>query len=238
MPRGPLLFFPFVIVAAFGLLLLLLFLFVLIQVGLVTVAFSKLGLTTGQAFLVLLATLLGSGVNLPVHRSNRLVKVPAALGPGAPALRRRYRPFPDPWAGEELREQIIAVNVGGCLVPCLLSLYFLSQTGLSAGLLLALAAVTLACHQLARPVPGVGIAIPVLLPPLIAAASALLLAPPGQSAHVAYVSGSLGTLLGADVLRLVRAGPGDFPDAPVLSIGGAGTFDGVFLTGVIAVLLA
>lgn len=238
MSRGPLLYLPVVVLAALGLFLLLVFLFLLIQIGLITVAFSKLGLSTGQAFLVLLATLLGSGVNLPVHRSKRLVKVPTAPGPDVPTLHRHYRPFPPPWAGEELREQVIAVNVGGCLVPCLLSLYFLSQTGPSVGLALALAAVTLVCHQLARPVAGVGIAIPVFLPPLAAAASALLLAPPGQSAHVAYMAGCLGTLLGADVLRLLRSGPADFPDAPVLSIGGAGTFDGVFLTGVIAVLLA
>jgi uncharacterized membrane protein len=73
-----------------------------------------------------------------------------------------------------------------------------------------------------------------LLPPLIAAGVALLLAfrraPP-----VAYVSGSMGTLIGADVLNLsqvARLG------APVVSIGGAGTFDGVFLTGIIAGLLA
>ena len=54
-------------------------------------------------------------------------------------------------------------------------------------------------------------------------------------AAVAYVSGSLGTLIGADLLNLGRIqGLG----APVMSIGGAGTFDGIFLTGVVAVLLA
>ena len=52
---------------------------------------------------------------------------------------------------------------------------------------------------------------------------------------LAYVGGSLGTLIGADLLNLgVVRGLG----APVASIGGAGTFDGIFLTGVLAVLLA
>jgi uncharacterized membrane protein len=45
----------------------------------------------------------------------------------------------------------------------------------------------------------------------------------------------LGTLIGADLLNL---GIVSQLEAPMLSIGGAGTFDGVFLTGILAVLLA
>jgi uncharacterized membrane protein len=45
----------------------------------------------------------------------------------------------------------------------------------------------------------------------------------------------LGTLIGADLMNL---GSIQGLHAPVLSIGGAGTFDGVFLTGILAVLLA
>ena len=56
-----------------------------------------------------------------------------------------------------------------------------------------------------------------------------------QAAPPAYISGSLGTLIGADLLNLDKLqGLG----APVASIGGAGTFDGVFLTGIAAVLIA
>jgi uncharacterized membrane protein len=52
---------------------------------------------------------------------------------------------------------------------------------------------------------------------------------------LAYISGSLGTLIGADLLNLNNIqGLG----APVASIGGAGTFDGIFVTGILAVLLA
>jgi uncharacterized membrane protein len=64
---------------------------------------------------------------------------------------------------------------------------------------------------------------------------AVLLVARANVAAVAYVSGTLGTLIGADLLNLGRIqGLG----APVVSIGGAGTFDGIFLTGVVAVLLA
>ena len=55
------------------------------------------------------------------------------------------------------------------------------------------------------------------------------------AAPLAYIGGSLRTLVGADLLNLGRVqGLG----APVVSIGGAGTFDGIFLTGVLAVLIA
>ena len=51
----------------------------------------------------------------------------------------------------------------------------------------------------------------------------------------AYVAGVLGTLIGADLSNL-HAIPK--LGAPVASIGGAGTLDGVFLSGIMAVLLA
>jgi uncharacterized membrane protein len=74
----------------------------------------------------------------------------------------------------------------------------------------------------------------VLVPALAAGAVALLLARQ-RAAPLAYICGSLGTLLGADLLNLNRLqGLG----APVASIGGAGTFDGIFLTGILAVLIA
>jgi len=88
--------------------------------------------------------------------------------------------------------------------------------------------------MVATPVPGVGIAVPTLSPPVVAAVTALLLSRRSARA-LAYVAGTLGTLIGADLLNLSRLqGLG----APVASIGGAGTFDGVFLTGILAVLLA
>jgi uncharacterized membrane protein len=88
-------------------------------------------------------------------------------------------------------------------------------------------------------VQGLGIVTPALLPPLIAALAAILMVYVWGAPHdliflIAYVGGTLGTLLGADILNL-----GKIRDlgAPVASIGGAGTFDGVFLSGLIAVLL-
>ncbi len=146
-----------------------------------------------------------------------------------------------------LSEQVVAVNVGGCLVPCLLSAWFLWQMQ-TAGVLgnwmiLCLLIPALACYLLARPTPGVGIAVPILLPPAVAAMTAILVAPaiPGHESlapRAAYMAGALGTLLGADLGHLLNRRTLAVLDAPLLSIGGAGTFDGIFLAGIIAVLLA
>jgi uncharacterized membrane protein len=69
---------------------------------------------------------------------------------------------------------------------------------------------------------------------VVAALSALAISEPVAPA-LAYVSGVLGTLIGADLLNLPRIRR---LGAPVASIGGAGTFDGIFLSGLLAVLIA
>ena len=89
-------------------------------------------------------------------------------------------------------------------------------------------------HWLAYPVPGIGIAVPLFFPAAVTAVVALSLSRE-FAAPLAYIGGSLGTLIGADLTNLDKVrGLG----APVASIGGAGTFDGIFLTGILAVLLA
>jgi uncharacterized membrane protein len=129
---------------------------------------------------------------------------------------------------------VIAVNVGGAVIPGLLSIYLLFKNQMWLNGLIATAVISVVVHMLAYPVPGVGIAVPVFVPPVATALVALLLARENAAA-LAYVSGSLGTLIGADLLNLEAVrGLG----APVASIGGAGTFDGIFLTGIMAVLLA
>jgi uncharacterized membrane protein len=130
---------------------------------------------------------------------------------------------------------VIAVNLGGAVIPTLLlSCYLVVKNRLYGRGLVAVAIVTAIVHALAHPVRGVGIAVPTFVPPLVAAGAALLLSRRAAPA-LAYVAGSLGTLVCADLLNLDRIhGLG----ARIASIGGAGTFDGIFLTGILAVLLA
>lgn len=129
---------------------------------------------------------------------------------------------------------IIAVNIGGALIPGLMAAYLLIKYRLWVQGAAAIAGVAAICHWLAQPVPGLGIAIPTLAPAAATAVVALLLSR-RYAAQLAYIGGSLGTLLGADLLNLDKIqGLG----APVASIGGAGTFDGIFVTGILAVLIA
>ena len=97
-----------------------------------------------------------------------------------------------------------------------------------------MAIVALVVHVMAQPIEGKGIAVPIFVPPILSALVAMVLARPA-AAPLAYVSGSLGTLIGADLMNLHRLAE---LGAPIASIGGAGTFDGIFLTGLLAVLLA
>jgi len=206
---------------------LFLFVVVLIQIRVLQYAYTKLGLSSGTALLLLLASLIGSYFNIPLaelpEREVRSGQVVEFFG------MRYVVPVVADWP-----RTVIAVNVGGALIPSLLSVYLLLKNHIWTSAAVATLVVTIACHFLAQPVPGIGIAIPPLIPPIIAATVALLVARTNVAA-VAYISGSLGTLIGADLLNLGKVqGLG----APVVSIGGAGTFDGVFLTGIIAVLLA
>src|SRR5262249_46126474 len=129
---------------------------------------------------------------------------------------------------------IIAINVGGALIPTLMSGYLLIKHQLWLNGLIATAVVALVCYWLSQPIPGLGIAEPIFVPAITAAVVAIVLSR-YDAAPLAYISGSLGTLIGADLLNLgsIR-GLG----APVASIGGAGTFDGIFLIGIVSVLIA
>jgi uncharacterized membrane protein len=125
---------------------------------------------------------------------------------------------------------VIALNVGGAIIPTLLSLYLLARNDMWVRGIITTAIIAAIVHLMAKPVHGVGIAVPTFVPPVVTALIARQ-----HAAVLAYAGGSLGTLIGADLLNL-----GIVPElgAPVASIGGAGTFDGIFLTGIVAVLLA
>ena len=219
-------FFPLTLVFIVAFFLFLVFLFVCIQIGFIGYAYERLGISAHVVFPLLLLSLLGSAINIPL---TRITAGPVAAQQVVDFFGMRYV-IP---VGKYRQQTVIAVNVGGAIVPTGISLYLLFTTGLLLRGLLGVALVSAIVHRLARPVPGVGIAVPLFVPPLIAAAIGLILAE-DQAPALAYIAGTLGCLIGADLLNLHRlAGLG----APVASIGGAGTFDDIFFTGIIAVLL-
>lgn len=210
-----------VLVAAFILVV------VLIQLGVLRYAYLQLGVSSGIALLLLFGSLVGSYFNIPLAQ---LPERQTISGQEISYFGMIYVvPAVVEWPGT-----VIAANVGGAVIPTLMSVYLLLKHKCWQRGLIATGIVAAVCYSLAHPMPGIGIAEPVFVPALTAAATALLLGGE-QAASLAYVSGSLGTLIGADLLNLGRIqGLG----APIASIGGAGTFDGIFLIGIFAVLIA
>jgi uncharacterized membrane protein len=227
MHLGHLHYFP--LSAPFLAILFIIFgvLLILVQLGVIEYAYAKIGIRPRYVFLVLLLSLLGSYVNIPLYR------LPAREVESSKTV----TVYGVEWEIPEVEEQpatVIAINVGGALIPTILSIYLMIKNNVIVRSLVGIGIVAAIVHLLAKPVVGVGIALPPLIPPLVAAGVAIMLSRRVAPA-VAYISGSLGCLIGADLLNLgIVQGLG----APVLSIGGAGTFDGVFLTGIIAVILA
>jgi uncharacterized membrane protein len=207
-----------------GLFLLVL---ALIQLGLLRYAYMRLGVSSRTALLLLFGSLLGSYFNIPLWH---LPAEAVMSGREVDFFGMRYVvPVVEQWPGT-----LIAVNIGGAVIPSVMSLYLLARNGLWIRGAVAITAVAAVCHWLAQPVPGVGIAVPIFAPAAVTVIMALLLSY-DNAAPLAYIGGSLGTLIGADLLNLDNInGLG----APVASIGGAGTFDGVFVTGILAVLFA
>jgi uncharacterized membrane protein len=200
----------------------------LVQFGMITIACDKLGLSSHSAFVLLFASLIGSGVNLPLF-SLRSNVPPSDIPPQF--VPRIFGAAPRSFTGRTL----IAVNVGGGLIPLTFSLYLFANTPIEWGTtLLATALLSALSFFVSRPIRRIGIGMPILLAPVFAALSGITL-DPDNSAPLAYVCGTLGVLIGADILRLkdIRN-----MGVPVAAIGGAGTFDGVFITGLVAVLLA
>ncbi len=200
---------------------------VLIQLGALRYAYMRLGMSSGAALLLLLASRVGSYFNIPVAQ---LPGQRVMSGEVVEFFGMHYVvPVVENWPGT-----LIAVNVGGAVIPVLVSLYLLVRHALWIRALVAVVVVALVIHWFANPVRGVGIAVPVFLPALITAVLAVVLARE-RAAPLAYVAGSLGTLIGADLTNLDKVSD---LGAPVASIGGAGTFDGIFVTAILAVLLA
>lgn len=210
-----------------GLFLLFVIVVLLIELRIVQFAYERIGIGRRYMLALLLLSFLGSYINITVAHlaPERVVSNEVVSFFGM----RYVIPVVREWPGT-----VIAVNVGGAVVPTLVSIYLVLKNRLYLDGLLAVAIVTLVVHWVAHPVRGVGIAVPIFVPPLVAAFTALVLSR-RRAAPLAYVAGSLGTLIGADLLNLDKVrGLG----APIASIGGAGKFDGIFLAGLIGVLLA
>ena len=202
-------------------------LIILIQLRILRYAYLRLGISPGMALLLLFGSLIGSYFNIPI---TLLSGQPVISGEIIDFYGMRYVvPLVHAWPGT-----VLAVNVGGAVIPTLMSTYLVLRYQLWFKAMIAIAVIAIIIHAMATPVHGVGIAVPVLAPVVVTAVLAFLLSR-DYAAPLAYIGGSIGTLVGADLMNLDKISN---LGAPVASIGGAGTFDGIFLTGILAVLLA
>jgi len=218
-------FIPYAFSFFFFFFILIFSLFFLFMFG-IPLAFYKLGIPPFIAYLLLFLSLIGSAVNIPIREmEGKEIEYAEISFWGI-----RYRiPY--------VRKTVIAINFGGAIIPIAISSYEILRVA-SAGnvsllmkIFLAVFISSIIFHFFAKPVKGIGVAMPALIPPIISAILGISLG--DNPAIIAYISGTIGTLIGADLLNLHKIkGFGG-----IASIGGAGTFDGIFLSGIIAVLL-
>jgi uncharacterized membrane protein len=194
------------------------------------VAFERTGFTRLQFLVILGAALLGSYVDIPIWQIKNVR--PTVVVREVRAFWVTYR---IPQYALAQTTTTIAVNVGGAVVPLIVTAILLdAHPSILLGVVVASALTAVAVHAVARYVEGVGIVAPTLLPPV----AAVLFSVPFGVSHLAidaYIAGTLGTLVGADLSNLGKITAGG---THIASIGGAGKFDGIFLTGILAVLIA
>ncbi len=181
--------------------------------------------------LIFAFVVIGSFVNIPLYEKEGTEIVA------------RYEVFGFIYSVKTRKKIVVAVNLGGCVFPSILAakalidlLKYASLTEWMTAFLLT----SLVIYRFAKPVEGVGIAVPMFIPPLVAALTSfavmliadlpLLLLP-----KFSFSVGVFAALFGADVLHLKDI---EKVGAGVVSIGGAGTFDGIFLTGILAVVFS
>ncbi len=208
--------------------------------NLANTALRNLHLTREAAWIVLFASVFGSVINIPIVRYplDEEVEAPVSNPPGGWMI--------PPMQSQRLRVVMtVAVNVGGCIVPVFLTIWlmrFIFESGMQAVgvMLIGVVANSLICYRVARPVPGLGIALPLFVPPAVA----LLITWVGLGmtgltqdirSPVAFVIGISGPLIGADLMNWRKF---KTISAAMVSIGGAGTWDGIVLSGLLASLLA
>jgi uncharacterized membrane protein len=202
---------------------------------------SVLGIPAQWVGIFLFVSLFGSFVNIPA----------ATLESKVPIVRvREVNAFGVKWQVPRVsvgvtRTQIM-INVGGAVLPIIVSGYLLGMPLIQASgnavdeylaIATVLVIVSVFVNKSARVIEGLGVATPALAPPLVTVLATILvdfintLHSPVQ---VAYIGGDLGYPHWGGFLNLNRVRD---MGAPVVSIGGAGTFDGIYLTGIVSVLL-
>ncbi|MGM0439175.1 MAG: DUF1614 domain-containing protein [Patescibacteria group bacterium] len=200
-------------------ILILPFLVVFLLLNFFTVGLANLGLSAGAGFLVVLAMIFGSFINLPLSKKE--------------AIKLQDQRFFGMFKREIVINQGLSINVGGAIIPLFITSILIPNAPLQATIIATIGTI-LVSYKMARVIPGIGISMPPLFTVFTAVVLSLFLAPENPEI-VAFISGVLGTLIGADLLNMNKVMK---IAHSTMIVGGAGVFDGIFLTGIIASLLA
>lgn len=137
----------------------------LFAINVVSYAYVRIGIAEGWASAILFASILGSWINIPVARVRGTVTFD-------PVLMRVFGMIYVIPRTVRTGTKIVAVNVGGALIPVGLSVYLVVVNDLGWSIVVGVTVVSAITHVVARIVPGVGVVVPTLVPPAAAALSA------------------------------------------------------------------
>jgi len=175
---------------------------------LISSAFEEVGFKSWEASLIVFSCIICGWVNLPLGKYNG-------------------------W--------ILARKVGGALIPMLISIYLMLSRKVAGRSVVGMIIVAYFAYKITSVTPeGVVSSFPNwLIPPIVASLYSIIasLKNKKKAASIAYSSGTMGVLIGADLLHLKELLQIKTSPATIASIGGAAILDMVFLTGVIAVLI-
>jgi len=188
----------------------------------VTKAFNDMGFSSLEAILiVLLSFLLGSGI-IDEYIGFNVSNIPLFT----------YR-----------TNWVVGINVGGAIIPLLLSIYLMLKKRLKPVLVfLGIGVVAGVTFFVTSPDPEKGIVsvFPYWFLPILAASFFSIVVAWNEkkkAAPLAYTIGTLGVLIGADGLHLFSLLQYESDTLRTAVIGGANVFDMVFITGILAVFL-
>jgi uncharacterized membrane protein len=188
---------------------------------LITRAFKDMGFTSIEAILIIVASFLfGAGI---------------LDGIGGISFSNIYLFSSGSWD--------IGINTGGAIIPIILSIYLLLKNRIKAGhVLLAVILIAIVTYLVTIPDPQKGIIarFPYWLLPVISASILSIIfcrKDKIKAAPLAYASGTIGVLIGADVFHLLALISMEIEGTRTAVIGGANVFDMVFLTGILAVIV-
>lgn len=191
--------------------------------------------------LITLASLAASAIHLVIYEANRVVYMPFKASISFMGIIYDTQTY---WVGR--KRTVLSINVGGALIPVTVSaaltyLICVNYPSLAIPMAISILVTSILVNKISRVMPHIGVVTPILAPPILAALASFIMVSftlsqyPYIAPVIAYVIGVLSTLIGADILNIKKV----LDMAPdIADIGGAGTFDGIFFTGILAIFYA